>query len=70
MALPFLYKPAFAVIGRRCKEGSVAPKLEEVFYVKTLTNKEAYVLYCYCIIYSRLRFLFFVQLPLIHLQHL
>ena len=48
------YKPAFKVIEGGAKKGSVAPQLEEVSYVKTLTNKEAFYCrsYCYRIIYS------------------
>ena len=37
------YKPAFKVIEGGAKKGSVAPQLEEVSYVKTLTNKEAFI---------------------------
>ena len=37
------YKPAFKVIEGGAKKCSVAPQQEEVSYVKTLTNKEAFV---------------------------
>ena len=37
------YKPAFKVINGGAKKESVAPQREEVSYVKTLTNKEAFV---------------------------
>lgn len=37
------YKPAFKVIEGGAKKGSVAPQLEEVSYVKALTNKEAFI---------------------------
>ncbi len=36
------YKPAFKIIEGGAKKGSVAPKLEEVSYVKTLTNSRFY----------------------------